>query len=299
MRIDTHLHLWDSSTLAYPWLEGATFPWLPKSYLLQDVLDDGATGDTRFVVVQAEVDHASDPVAETAWLQSQADQGPNGDLIVGFVAYADLGRPDVVATLERHARHPLFRGIRQEIWWEPHASRPDILEVDLLQSAAWRQGFGKLAEVQASFDLTCWHWQLDAFAAFLSEYPEVPVIVDHLGSPVAQDESAMSVWRSGIEAISKRPNTFMKISGLSQVDPDWSADSLRPIIDHVLTCFGVERCMLGSNFPVEKGTASYTAVWQAYDELFSDLTEAECRALYHETARRAYRLSPPCRAASD
>ncbi|MCV0428082.1 MAG: amidohydrolase family protein [Roseibium sp.] len=263
-RIDAHLHLWDTTRFDYPWCQGGAFPGLPATYLLEDAIAEDESTDTSYVVIQAEMDHASDPVEETAWVQSIADSHPQGDRIEGFVAYADLSKPDIEAVLERHARHTVFRGIRQEIWWQLPSSRPDILEEDLLASPTWRQGFGALAGVDACFDLTCWHTQLKQFAEFLSEYPTIPVIIDHLGSPIAGDEEALASWLEGIKALAARPNTFMKISGLAQADPNWTPESIRPLVDQVINVFGADRCLLGSNFPVEKLVSTYRTVWDAY-----------------------------------
>jgi predicted TIM-barrel fold metal-dependent hydrolase len=106
--------------------------------------------EAAFVVVQAEVDHSVDPVEETEWIQGTVDNHPQGGRLAGFVAYADLSRPDVEHILERHARYPVFRGIRQEIWWQRPSPRPDILENDLLSSSGWRRGFKMLGRVGAS-----------------------------------------------------------------------------------------------------------------------------------------------------
>jgi predicted TIM-barrel fold metal-dependent hydrolase len=111
-----------------------------------------------------------------------------------------------------------------------------------------------------------------------------------MGSPTPGDDGALQLWRDGINALAVLPNTFMKISGLSQADPHWSVDSIRPLIDSVLGVFGPERCMLGSNFPVEKPTSTYDAVWAAYQNLFSELTAKEMGDLHFATAKRAYRL---------
>lgn len=289
-RIDTHLHLWDATRFDYPWHQSGLFSELPDTYSLDDAMTEVSNEETAFVVVQAEVNHAHDPVEETAWVQKTVDEHPKGNQIAGFVAYADLSDPNLERTLERHARHSVFTGIRQEIWWKRPATRPDVLEDDMLENSAWCLNFAKLADVNASFDLTCWHTQLRSFASFLSDYPGIPVIVDHLGSPVLDDDHALEVWRDGINALAALPNTFMKISGLSQADPHWSVDCVRPLVDHVLDAFGAERCMLGSNFPVEKLTSSYETVWNAYQDLFAELTSAERSKLYFKTAKAAYRL---------
>ncbi len=289
--IDSHLHLWDTKRFRYPWFELGAFPELPKTYLLQNAIADAGMTEAAFVVVQSEVDHSVDPVEETEWIQDTVDNHPQGDRLAGFIAYADLSRPDVERVLERHARYAVFRGIRQEIWWRRPSPRPDILENDLLASSDWRRGFEMLRRVDAVFDLTCWHWQLGPFAAFLGDHPHVPVIVDHLGSPIAGDTEAFSAWLKGMRELAALPNTFMKISGLSQADARWSVDSLRPFVLEALGAFGPERCMLGSNFPPEKLSSTYSTVWSAFEALFSELSYDEREKVFYRTAKQVYRLA--------
>ncbi|MCB2186037.1 MAG: amidohydrolase family protein [Deltaproteobacteria bacterium] len=289
--IDSHVHLWDTKRLRYPWLASGAFPALPNTYLLPDAIADAGMTEAAFVVIQSEVDHAADPVEETAWMQETVDNHPQGNRLAGFVAYADLSRPDVERVLERHARHPVFRGIRQEMWWQRPSPRPDILEHDLLANSDWRRGFGRLHRVNAVFDLTCWPWQLAPFAAFLGHHPHVPVIIDHLGSPVAGDPAAFGTWLKGMRELAALPNTFMKVSGLSQADAHWSVDSLRPFVREVLDAFGPERCMLGSNFPPEKLSSTYGAVWSAFEALFAELSHEEREKVFHKTAEQVYRLA--------
>ncbi|MGB5831541.1 MAG: amidohydrolase family protein [Thiohalocapsa sp.] len=244
-----------------------------------------------FVVVQAEVDHGADPVDETRWMQDIADNHPEGSRLVGFVAYADLARPDLEQILERHAQYAVFRGIRQEMWWQRPSPRADILERDLLASLDWRRGFETLGRVNATFDLTCWHWQLSPFATFLAQHPGVTVVIDHLGSPRAGDADAFEIWRRGLHDLAKLPNTFMKVSGLSQADAHWRVDSIRPFVLEALEAFGPQRCMVGSNFPPERLTSTYAKVRSAFETLFAELSQDEREMLYYRTAEHVYRVT--------
>lgn len=289
--IDTHLHLWDAKRFRYPWLRQGAFPGLPDAYGLDDAIADAGDTTAAFVIVQAEVDHKADPVEETKWIQGIADNHPQGHRLAGFVAYADLARSDLQHVLERHAQYRVFRGIRQEIWWQRPSPRPDILEHDLLASPHWRRGFETLSQVGASFDLTCWHWQLGPFATFLADHPRVPVIVDHLGSPIAGNADAIETWIRGLRELAALPNTFMKVSGLSQANAHWSVESIRPLVLEVLEAFGPARCMLGSNFPPERLLSTYDRVRSAYETLFAALSEDERETLFVRTAERVYRLA--------
>lgn len=277
-----------------PLVSGGCIPGLPETYGLGQAIADAGEETAAFVIVQAEVDHRTDPVEETRWMQDIADTHPKGDRLAGFVAYADLALPGIERVLESHAQYPVFRGIRQEMWWQKPSPRADILEDDLLANPDWRRGFGALGHVGATFDLTCWHWQLSPFATFLADHPQVTVVIDHLGSPIAGDLDALAIWLRGVHELAALPNTFMKISGLSQADTHWSVDSIQPIVLEVLEAFGPARCMLGSNFPPEGLSSTYARLRSAFDTLFAAHSQDEREQLFARTAEKAYRLKRSC-----
>jgi predicted TIM-barrel fold metal-dependent hydrolase len=289
--IDTHLHLWDTNRFRYPWFQEGAFPGLPDTYGLDQAVADAGDSTAAFVVVQAELDHGADPVEETRWMQEIADNHPEGRRLAGFVAYADLAHPDLERILERHAQYAVFRGIRPELWWQRPSPRADVLEEDLLASPGWRRGFEVLSRVGATFDLTCWHWQLSPFAELLADHPRVALVVDHLGSPIAGDSGAFEIWVRGVRDLAALPNTFMKISGLSQADAHWNVETIRPFVLEVLDAFVPERCVLGSTFPTEGLTSTYTEVRSAFETLFAELSENEREQLFFRTAEGVYRLT--------
>ncbi|QEY32664.1 hypothetical protein EVJ50_10960 [Synechococcus sp. RSCCF101] len=291
-RIDAHVHLWDSERFTYPWFQSGAFAALPARYLPEDLTRDSHQTIAQAVVVQAEMDHAADPLLETAWVQQLSEEPGSGAVIGGFVAYADLASEGVEAVLERHRAHPISRGIRQELWWQTPSPRADILSRDLIADPAWQRSFSLLQPLDLSFDLTCWHWQLEPFARVLQHCPETTLIVDHLGSPTPEQGEAFTVWRRGLRALASCPNTFIKLSGFSQVLNPWGATDIAPFVNEVLEAFGPSRCMFGSNMPLEGLSTSYGDVLRAVAELTSQLSETEQQDVFSGTARRAYRLEP-------
>jgi predicted TIM-barrel fold metal-dependent hydrolase len=65
---------------------------------------------------------------------------------------------------------------------------------------------------------------------------------------------------------------------------------MRPYLDFTIQSFGVERCLVGSNFPVDKGSFSYVVFWNAFKRLLSPFTVAEREAILSANALRYYRL---------
>lgn len=293
--IDCHCHLWDPERFSYPLLTSDASAGLPRRFTAADFVQ--AAGEflpAAAIHVQAEVDHATDPVAETAWLQSAHDTIATRGIPAVHVAYADLSRPDVANVLDRHLEYPIVRGVRQELWWETSPSRPDIASINFLELPAWRAGFAQLALRGLSFDLTCFAHQLDQVSTVLADQPEVVVVIDHLGSPDLDDEEGMGAWRTSLAGLARLEQVFLKLSGIVQLQgfaADWSVDPIRPLLDVALDTFGPHRCMLGTNYPVEMVSgATYAQVRRALDELVAPLSSDEQASLRYRTAAAIYRL---------
>lgn len=74
-------------------------------------------------------------------------------------------------------------------------------------------------------------------------------------------------------------------------DHDWSVDSIRSIVESCIDIFGAERCMFGSNFPVDKLRASYSQVWGAYEKITAGLDCPAQQKLFADNARNFYRIA--------
>src|SRR5581483_3491191 len=202
---------------------------LRRSYRLDDYLADALPANV-VKSVHVEVERHDDPLAETRWLQSLADEHgfPHG-----IVAYAPLEDPAVGELLQEHVRFPNVRGIRQVLNYEDEpalrfTSRP------LLRDPAWRRGFSLLASRGLSFDLHVWPSQLAEAAALAREFPETQVVLDHAGVPRERDEAGLAAWRRGLAELAGQPNVAAKVSGLGMVDHTWTLESIRPLVTGVL-----------------------------------------------------------------
>jgi len=291
MIVDAHHHFIDPERFHYPLLDDDTFAVLRAPYARDEFLADiGELDVVGSVHIQAEVDHATDPVLETAWLQSISDASGPRRLPSVAVGYADLRRPDLEDTLARHCRYTALRGIRQEAWFDPNSERSDIPRDNLLEDERWRAGYRALARFGLSFDMLIWHWQIADAARFAATVPEVPVILEHTGMPPTGEGAALETWRSGMRALAAVDHAAVKISGLGQVDPRWSTGTLQSLILETIDIFGVDRCMFASNAPVENLTTPYGTVWSAFDAFTSSFSEAERDKLFHGNAKRIYRI---------
>jgi predicted TIM-barrel fold metal-dependent hydrolase len=278
--IDAHHHLWDIDLHRYPGLADPHSP-IARHYRLDNFLADAAEWPlVKSVHVQGEIDRAQS-LAETAWLQSIADERgfPHG-----IVAFAALQDPRLDQVLQAHAQHANVRGIRQ-ILNPDQCDRPDYLS-----DPAWRAGYARLADYGLSFDLQALPEQFADASAVAAAHPNVPVVVNHTGMPRDQTPAGLIRWRRAMRLLADLPHVSVKISGFGMFDPAWTTASIRPLILETIEIFGVDRCMLASNFPVDKVWASLDRLMEAFEASTADLSAAEQRKLFHDNAERTYRL---------
>jgi predicted TIM-barrel fold metal-dependent hydrolase len=291
--IDAHLHLWDLDRYRYPWLDAPEFAPIRSSYTAADWHADAAGLDVLGTVhVQAELDHCLDPVLETEWL-SQVRSASAGSLQVPTVAvpYADLADAGLDQVLDRHLTYPFVRGIRHEAWYDPATSRADIASANHLDDPEWRAGLRRVAARRLVFDLLVWHHQLPQATGIFTDLPELPLVLEHTGIPRADDREQLHAWRRELRSFARRvPQARLKISAMNFIARPWTRAGIEPIIREAIDIFGPSRCMLASNFPVERPTTSYVRLWQEYDAITADLSAAERTALFSGTARSFYRI---------
>lgn len=289
--VDAHHHLWDLTACDYPWLMargvqrffGDPAP-IQKNYLVEDLLDDAASYELEASVhIQVGVAPGHE-LQETAWLQKCSDERGLPSAIVAFCELEQADAPDRIAAQMQHSR---LRGIRQII------GRSDDEDAvtgsgQLIDNAVWQDNLAMLGELGLSFDLQLTPRQIARVADVLANAPDTPIALCHCGSPWDQSKVGLAAWREGLQLLASLPNVYCKISGLGMFDHDWSVDSIRPIVESCVDIFGPTRCMFGSNFPVDKLHASYSDVWQAFEEITKGLIESDQTQLFGATARAFY-----------
>ena len=103
--------------------------------------------------------------------------------------------------------------------------------------------------------------------ALVDRHPDLQFVVDHCAKPrLATGDIA--AWKDDIARLARRPNVVCKLSGLvTEAAPGWQVADMRPAVDHVLSCFGVERLLWGSDWPVVNEAGGYAAWWSAAEAL--------------------------------
>jgi len=277
--IDTHQHLWDLDLFQYSWLDSV--PALNRSYRMPDYIAAAkGLNVVKSVHLEADVDEPY-MLAETRHLLALADQP--GNPLEGIVACGRPEREDFRSYLDKIAGHSKLKGIRRVLHTQPD---------EVGQGATFINNVASLASYGLSFDVCVLARQLPIAIQLVSKCPDVIFILDHCGVPQVK-EKHLDPWRSYIAEIAEFPNVYCKISGVvAYADPvRWTADDLRPFVDHTIARFGWDRVLFGSDWPVCTLSASYQQWVGALLTITQGAGELNHRKLFYENALRAYRLS--------
>jgi predicted TIM-barrel fold metal-dependent hydrolase len=288
--IDAHHHIWRQADL--PWLTGPMRPRIfgPYEPIRRDypvsefVADISGSGVVKSVYVQA---NWADPEAELAYVQKAADESGWPHAIVG---YADLLAGDVRPALDRLMRYPRFRGIRMQLHWHKNEMYRFAATPDLADDETFRRNFARLADYDLTFDLQVFASQMAGAMRLAADFPKVTLILQHCGMPEDLSDAGMAEWRDGMSLLATRPNVMTKLSGLGTFIHRNDPEHIASVAKAAVKMFGAERCLFGSNFPIEKLWTSYGELVEAYFKATSRLGKDERDAIFHGTAARIYRL---------
>lgn len=291
--VDAHFHVWRQADL--PWLTGPMQPRIfgpyeaiRRDYPISEYLTDIAgTGVTKSVYVQANwsVEQAED---EARWIESLiAETGwPHG-----LVAYADMTVPDVRPALDRLARFPHLRGIRQQFHWHENPTYRFAPHADLCRDPAVQKNVARLADYGLVFDLQVFDDQMAGASELADACPDVTFVLQHSGMLEDLSDEGRAKWRRAMSGLAKRPNVVSKLSGFGTFQHQLDHDLIGWLTTETVAMFGADRCLWGSNFPIEKLWIDYAALVEAHRAAAGGLGTAEQDAIFNKTAARVYRLT--------
>ena len=276
--VDTHQHLWDPQAFGYSWLQNV--PPIARAFRMSDYLEaTRGLGVVKSVHVEADVDEAY-MLEETRFVLALAEQPDNP--LSGVVACARPEKAGFESYLEKILGHRALKGIRRILHTEPD---------DVGQGTTFIENVGRLGGYRLSFDICVLARQLPIAINLISHCPDVSFILDHCGVPQVK-EKILDPWRAHMAEVAKYGNVVCKISGVvAYADREnWKAEDLRPYIEHVIACFGWDRVMFGSDWPVCTLAASYARWVEALRSIVSAASAEQQKKLFHDNAVRVYRL---------
>ena len=290
--IDAHHHFWDPVSHYYPWLCDPGHPphrygdhaSLKHPYLPADYRRDTAAFELAgSVYMEADWD-PKDPIGEMRFIEGLRASSGLPSVAIG---QAWLHQDDAAATLEQLAGFGFVRGIRQKP--RANASAEDTTPGGMTDSA-WRDGYALLARHGLHYELQTPWWHLHEAAALARDVPKTTIVINHTGMPSDRSAQGLAGWRQAMAAVAACPNVAVKISGIGLAGKRWTVDENRPVVLDTIALFGPDRCMFASNFPVDGMCASFETIFNGFAAIVSDFTPEEQRKLFHDNARRIYRI---------
>jgi len=298
-------------------------------YLLPDLLADTGSGHNITATVYLEWlsmyraggPDEMRPVGEVEFANGVAAMAASGiygrtRVCAGIVAHADLtlgARVEKVLEAQTAAGGGRFRGIRFISATHPEQGQwgsPVLRPAGLLMDQKMREGFARLAPLGLGFDAFMYHTQLAELVDLARAFPETPIVLDHVGGAIGlgpyagKRDAVFADWSGRIGELAACPNVHVKLGGLGmrmfgfdvhqgELPPtsEQLAALWRPYIETCIAAFGPERAMFESNFPVDKGSCGYAALWNAFKRITAGASATEKAALFAGTATKFYRLA--------
>jgi L-fuconolactonase len=281
--IDAHHHVWDLAVRHQPWLADPERAAIRRTFTIDELRPvAAAAGVTATVLVQTVTD-----AGETPEMLALAAGDP---LIRAVVGWTDLTAPKAADELARLAGGPggdRLAGIRHVVQAEP--------DPDWLRRPAVLGGLRAVAGAGLAYDLIVQPHQLGAAAFAAQSVPELTFVLDHCGNP--PESGDLESWVHAVRALARCPNTVCKLSGLA-TEPGAAAVTAaqvtaaqRTVADVVLSAFGADRVMYGSDWPVCLLASDYPGVIGLARVLTAGLSAAEQAAVFAGTAARVYRIT--------
>lgn len=314
--IDPHHHLWRKR--------------FGQDYLLPELWQDTGSGhcieQTVFIECRAFYDKGATAerrslgetktIAEMARQSQQSGRTPIGGIVVNVDLRLGSDRAHLTELLKAHQEiaGESMKGIR---FAGAHDVDPDNLVIalqadpDLYRQPGFQKGVQLLGELGLTYDTWHYHHQMGDFIQLAQSVPDTTLILDHFGTPLgtgrfqSQRDAIFQQWKKDIATLARCQNVVLKLGGLAMPDngfgwheqeaPADASQLLREqgkYYQHAIECFGPERCMFESNFPVDRLSISYRSLWNAYKRLVADFSESDKHALFYGTAARVYQLKP-------
>eukprot|EP00928_Gymnodinium_smaydae_P032506 TRINITY_DN23525_c0_g1_i1.p1 TRINITY_DN23525_c0_g1~~TRINITY_DN23525_c0_g1_i1.p1 ORF type:complete len:429 (+),score=55.19 TRINITY_DN23525_c0_g1_i1:136-1422(+) len=253
------------------------------------------------------VEECMRPVAETDMASVVHRQFAGLNLCCGIVAHADLRLGKAVEpALKYYSSNRLVKGIRHALAYSDTLMGGPC-EQNTGYDAKFREGFALLSKYGFSYDCWLFHEQIDALNDLAMSFSDTTIICDHIGFPLGIGghtlQESKPKWEKSMRRLAKQNNVFVKIGGFGMRNmgfgfderatppsSDELAEAWGPFVRFVVELFGVDRCIMESNFPMDKITCSYTVLFNALKKTVRTYSLEDRRKMFELNAKRVYRI---------
>ncbi|RZJ81436.1 MAG: amidohydrolase [Flavobacterium sp.] len=273
--IDSHVHFWNYNPVKEAWINEDMLA-IRKDFrpldLAEKLKENGVLG---CVAVQADQSEA-----ETDFLLAYAKEY---SFIKGVVGWIDLKADNLPERLFNFVNQPNLKGWR-------HIAQPE--PAGFLTSKAFLRGIAELQQYQHTYDILIHQSQLNDAIILVEKFPSQKFVLDHLGKPNIKTQKDIELWRNGVKILSQNKNVYAKLSGLvTETDwLNWKYNDFTFYLDTMFECFGAERLMFGSDWPVCTLASDYSSTKEVINRYAKELTLDEKKAVFESTATSFYRL---------
>jgi predicted TIM-barrel fold metal-dependent hydrolase len=291
---DCNVHLWSQRHNPVFWLTDralvrdliGNYDSLPDVYTLADYERETAGFDVRGIVWSDA--GAADPVAAAQWVSEQHEQR---GLVTGIVSLGDPTADGFGDLVDRLREIPLVRSVRVRLaagLTQGAQHESTLLEQPgVIEHLALMARNDLVATIEATSD------QLGVVAQVARQLPQLRIVLDHFGWPTDLSDAGRHTHLDRLGELAARPNVATRLDAIGTIFGPWTADRVRPWLLAIVALFGPERCMLGSDLPIERLRSSFEILYRTYDEIFAEHTPRDRDMLLRSTAQRWYGGASP------
>jgi predicted TIM-barrel fold metal-dependent hydrolase len=290
--IDAHHHIWWLDRT--PWLAGPPVPRifgeysaLRRDYTIEEFARDARpNGVEKSIYVQVNV-APGDEVSEVEWATTA---GASTGLVQGVVSFVDLGSPNAGDILDRQQAFPTLKGVRQQLHWHPNPAYRFAKTAAEMLRPDWQRGLREVTARGLLFELQVFVSQYENSIRLVEAFPDTTFVLMHAGMLVDRSREGWAAWRRGLESLARHSNVYVKLSGLGTFVRSCTITEWQPVIEQTVDVFGPDRCMFGSNFPIEKLWTTYSDLVDVFQASLARYSPAERQRMLYGVAADVYRI---------
>ncbi|WP_037198563.1 amidohydrolase family protein [Rhodopirellula baltica] len=278
--IDCHIHLFDGSRP-----QGAPYV--------------GPGGDSPTTALPADYRKLAVPLGITGAIKVEASPWVEDnlwalqvmqpdDMMLGLVGNLRPEKPDFAELLVRHAKNPLFRGIRYGTLWG--YDLPRMVEDDV-----FLKGMRLMTDLDLSLDVANPSVRLlEAVVKLNQKLPDLRIIIDHLPR-LERTVANQTTYEDVLKDLHDRTNVYVKLSGVihhiaGKIVKDLEVH--RPNLDRLIKIFGDDRILFGSDWPNSDRAAPLDEVVGIAKEYFADKPRELQEKYFWKNSLAAYKWKP-------
>jgi predicted TIM-barrel fold metal-dependent hydrolase len=287
--VDTHQHLWDLRRFRLPWLDRAGDV-LNRTYTTDDYLEASAgLNVVKAVYTEVNVDPVQrDQEADFVVDLCRRKVGPTVAAVVGGATE----REDFQASIGRFKDSRFVKGVRSSF------------DAGVAAEAVFVKNLRTLGSLGMSYDINVSPPEMERAAALVRQCPDTRFIVDHCGNvdatifrrngAPAGATAVRARWEKGMSRLAEARNVVCKLSGVIEAAGGRAGrDEYAAVIDHCIECFGPDRVMFASNWPVVNLAGSYASWVELLRSVVGARPASAVRKLFSDNAMKFYRLRQP------